>query len=100
MRLLICEQACRAERWLATRQGMVKYATNITRESIVDVEGMVAVPDSPVEACTQSKVPCSLPKLLRMAMPEQVKIGCSPCHHQPATLTADSSRLGVRRRWS
>jgi aspartyl-tRNA synthetase len=38
---------------------MVKYATNITRESIVDVEGVVAVPDSPVESCTQSKVPLS-----------------------------------------
>ncbi len=40
----------------ALRQGMVKYATNVSRESIVDVEGVVAVPANPVESCTQSQV--------------------------------------------
>lgn len=40
---------------------MVKYATNITRESIVDVEGTVAVPENPVESCTQSQVLAPLP---------------------------------------
>lgn len=36
-------------------QGMVKYASLIPRESIVDVEGRVARSPSPVEACTQTE---------------------------------------------
>lgn len=37
-------------------KGMVKYASLIPRESIVDVEGVLAVAPSPVESCTQSEV--------------------------------------------
>ena len=37
-------------------KGMVKYATNLPRESIVDVSGEVHVPDAPVAGCTCSKV--------------------------------------------
>ena len=44
-------------------KGMVKYATNLPRESIVDVSGEVHVPDAPVAGCTCSKV--RLPPLLR-----------------------------------
>ena len=37
-------------------KGMVKYATAIPRESIVDVSGEVHVPEAPVAGCTCSKV--------------------------------------------
>ncbi|CAK0750794.1 hypothetical protein CVIRNUC_002018 [Coccomyxa viridis] len=37
-------------------KGMVKYASNLPRESIVDVSGEVHVPDAPVAGCTCSKV--------------------------------------------
>ncbi len=37
-------------------KGMVKYATAIQRESIVDVSGEVHVPEAPVAGCTCSKV--------------------------------------------
>lgn len=37
-------------------KGMVKYATAIPRESIVDVSGEVHVPETPVAGCTCSKV--------------------------------------------
>lgn len=43
-------------------QGMVKYASLIPRESIVDVEGVVAVAPGPVESCTQSEVSNTLLK--------------------------------------
>jgi len=43
-------------------KGMVKYATAIPRESIVDVSGEVHVPETPVAGCTCSKA--SLPNLL------------------------------------
>ena len=36
-------------------KGMVKYATAIPRESIVDVSGEVHVPETPVAGCTCSK---------------------------------------------
>lgn len=37
-------------------KGMVKYASNLTRESIIDVEGTISVPQDPVMACSQSEV--------------------------------------------
>ncbi|KAI8471261.1 MAG: hypothetical protein J3K34DRAFT_417622 [Monoraphidium minutum] len=37
-------------------RGMVKYACGIPKESIVDVEGVVALPGSPVESCSQKDV--------------------------------------------
>lgn len=37
-------------------KGMVKYASQIPRESIVDVEGTVAIPQNAVESCSQSEV--------------------------------------------
>lgn len=37
-------------------KGMVKYASQITRESIVDVGGVVSVPEVPVDGCSQSQV--------------------------------------------
>ena len=40
-------------------KGMVKYASNITRESIVDVEGEIQVPKAPIEGCSQSQVSAS-----------------------------------------
>ena len=35
---------------------MVKYASQITRESIVDVGGTVSLPEAPIEGCSQSEV--------------------------------------------
>ncbi len=37
-------------------KGMVKYASQITRESIVDVEGTITIPASPIASCSQSQV--------------------------------------------
>ena len=37
-------------------KGMVKYASNLSRESIIDVGGTIVVPQEPVVACTQSQV--------------------------------------------
>lgn len=37
-------------------KGMVKYASNLSRESVIDVAGTVVVPQEPVIACTQSQV--------------------------------------------
>jgi hypothetical protein len=37
-------------------RGMVKYACGIPKESIVDVEGVVALPQAPVESCSQKDV--------------------------------------------
>ncbi|KXZ44846.1 hypothetical protein GPECTOR_61g799 [Gonium pectorale] len=37
-------------------KGMVKYATQISKESIVDVEGIVKVPENPIEGCSQKDV--------------------------------------------
>ena len=37
-------------------KGMVKYASNLSRESIIDVEGTIAIPQEPIAACTQSEV--------------------------------------------
>ena len=40
-------------------KGMVKYAQQLTRESIVDVSGPISVPENPVEKCTQKQVSCA-----------------------------------------
>ena len=37
-------------------KGMVKYASNLSRESIIDVEGTISVPKESIAACTQSQV--------------------------------------------
>ena len=47
---------------------MVKYASAITRESIVDVEGVVACPNNPIESCSQKDVSGS-PSHLTTASP-------------------------------
>jgi aspartyl-tRNA synthetase len=41
---------------VSVSKGMVKYACGIPKESIVDVEGLVAVPANPIESCSQSQV--------------------------------------------
>lgn len=37
-------------------KGMVKYTSQISKESIVDIEGLVQIPQNPIESCSQSKV--------------------------------------------
>lgn len=39
-------------------KGMVKYASNLTRESIIDVEGTIVVPQEAIVGCSQSEVHC------------------------------------------
>eukprot|EP00898_Chlorokybus_atmophyticus_P007058 jgi/Chlat1/7353/Chrsp59S06976 len=34
-------------------KGMVKYASNVTKESLVDIEGTISVPSQPIESTTQ-----------------------------------------------
>jgi aspartyl-tRNA synthetase len=34
-------------------KGMIKYAGKIPKESIIDVKGIVTVPEKPVETCSQ-----------------------------------------------
>ena len=41
-------------------KGMVKYASLLPRESIVDVEGIIRVPEAPVQGCSQSQASCVL----------------------------------------
>jgi aspartyl-tRNA synthetase len=37
-------------------KGMVKWASALTRESVVDVKGLVVHPEVPIESCTQKEV--------------------------------------------
>jgi len=37
-------------------KGLVKYAVGLSRESVVELEGLLAVPEQPVESCTQQLV--------------------------------------------
>lgn len=51
-------------------KGMVKYAQQLARESILDISGPVSIPEKPVEKCTQKAVraraACSLRGLWRL----------------------------------
>jgi hypothetical protein len=53
---------------------MVKYACGITKESIVDVEGVVAVPAQPIESATQKNV-----SVMVVALVTLVTWGCCCC---------------------
>ena len=70
-------------------KGMVKYASNLSRESIIDVAGTIVVPQEPVVACTQSQVqlqtvtPSSQHQSLFM-----VVRGPLPCNHLKTILAA------------
>lgn len=37
-------------------KGMVKYASGLTRESVIEVEGVLVVPKEPILSCTQQQV--------------------------------------------
>lgn len=41
---------------VSVTKGMVKYASQIPKESIVDVEGLVTCPEKPIESCSQKDV--------------------------------------------
>ena len=49
-------QVCLFANDTTVTKGMVKYASQITRESIIDVEGLITCPEKPVEGCSQSEV--------------------------------------------
>lgn len=62
---------------------MIKYIVALPIESIVDVEGVVTVPDAPVESCTQKMVEIQLTKLhcvtkAKQAMPFQLEDAMRP----------------------
>lgn len=62
---------------------MIKYIVSLPIESVVDVEGVVTVPDAPVEACTQKMVEIQITKLhcvvkAKQAMPFQLEDAMRP----------------------
>ena len=52
----MCSQALLFADDTTVSKGMVKYASQINRESIVDIGGTVSLPDAPIEGCSQSQV--------------------------------------------
>ncbi|XP_060212392.1 aspartate--tRNA ligase 2, cytoplasmic-like [Lycium barbarum] len=42
---------------------MVKYATSLSKESIVDIEGVVSIPEKPITGATQQQVEVQISKL-------------------------------------
>ncbi|PHT61281.1 Aspartate--tRNA ligase, cytoplasmic [Capsicum annuum] len=50
---------------------MVKFATSLSKESIVDIEGSVSIPAKPITGCTQQQVEVQISKLycVNRAMP-------------------------------
>jgi aspartyl-tRNA synthetase len=64
-------------------QEMIKYVAGLPLESIVDVEGVVTVPDQPVEACTQRMVEIQIKKFhcvtkAKKALPFQMEDAMRP----------------------
>jgi aspartyl-tRNA synthetase len=62
---------------------MVKYIAGLPVESIVDIEGVVTVPDQPVEACTQKMVEIQIKKFhcvtkAKKALPFQMEDAMRP----------------------
>ena len=64
-------------------QGMVKYIAKLPLESVVDMEGTVTVPDSPVEKATQQMVEIQITKFhcvskAKKALPFVMEDACRP----------------------
>ena len=62
---------------------MIKYIDGLPVESIVDIEGVVTVPDQPVEACTQKMVEIQIKKFhcvtkAKKALPFQMEDAMRP----------------------
>jgi nondiscriminating aspartyl-tRNA synthetase len=62
---------------------MIKYIAGLPSESIVDIEGIVTVPDQPVEACTQKMVEVQVSKVhcvtkAKRALPFQLEDAMRP----------------------
>ncbi|GMH86678.1 hypothetical protein TrST_g13930 [Triparma strigata] len=61
---------------------MVEYISKLSNESIVDVSGVVTVPDSPVEKCTQKDVEIKVTAFHMVApsavLPFQMEDACRP----------------------
>ena len=53
---LACLQAVLFANDTTVSKGMVKYASTLSRESLVDLEGKVVVPKEPVASCSQTHV--------------------------------------------
>ena len=59
-------------------RGMVKYATGISKESVIDIAGTIAVPSNPVTSCSQSQVRCEQRTTSKCVLPQ---LTTSPCIH-------------------
>jgi len=57
---------------------MIKYACGIPKESIVDVEGVVAVPQNPIESATQKDVSCAHTYTLTLRGPPEFAVDQCP----------------------
>ena len=86
-------------------KGMVKYASNLAKESIVDVTGKVYVPKEPVQGCSQSQASslslqtaaawvyptAADPLILLDIRAPGIRTACQECLH---ILAVDCLRLG------
>ncbi|XP_037088967.1 aspartate--tRNA ligase, cytoplasmic-like [Pollicipes pollicipes] len=66
-----------------TSKQMVRFAANVTRESIVDVEGVVRRAPQPIEACSQREVELHVSQLWTVSasepqLPLQIEDACRP----------------------
>lgn len=68
-------QVCLFANDTTVSKGMVKYASQIPRESIVDIEGLVTCPDKPVEGCSQGDVSGGFQVCLSVGMEKGDKAG-------------------------
>ena len=67
----------------AVSQAMIKYISALPLESIIDMKGMVTVPDQPVDSATQKMVEIQITEFhcvnkAKMALPFQMEDACRP----------------------
>ncbi|KAF0292280.1 Aspartate--tRNA ligase, cytoplasmic [Amphibalanus amphitrite] len=71
-----------------TSKQMVKFAANVARESIIDVEGVVRRSPQPIESCTQQEVELHVTQLWVVSasepqLPLQIEDACRPDTEEP-----------------
>ena len=73
--------------------GMIKYIANLPAESVVDMKGLVTVPDQPVESATQKMVEIQITDFhaickTKAALPFQMEDACRPDTEKEADVGA------------
>jgi len=102
------------ERTSEISPAMIKYMVSLPSESIVDVEGILTVPEKPVDGATQSDVEIQVTKFhcvhkATAAMPFQMEDACRPDtakesdvgaydHEKEAMVTDEGGRVGQETR--